>query len=166
MSSSRILLVVVALLAPLATRTLASQAHWTDSERRPVCIATGTMSSVVDSATSILWEKREREPSAILRIYSSGELELTDYLWGDQSLQSVPVMWYSASRFEPPVEDLFCGDSAQRHFGEGEERIWVIWAPVEKQDSAFFGWTPFQGYDVSYYDKMLLDIESEFGRAE
>jgi hypothetical protein len=140
----------------------ASSIHWTQNKNEPICIAVGTMSSVVDSATSVLMEKKDRDPSSIRRLYSTGELELTEYLWGDWDLLSIPVMWYKGSVFDPPVPDLGLGDSAQRRFEEGDQRIWVIWASRAGPESLFHGYYGFQGYSMTEYDQMLLDIERVF----
>jgi len=162
----RLFLLAFALVSLLSSAALASQAHWIDIGRQPVCIGVGTISSVVDSAAAYFMEKEDPDPAGILRIFSSGTLELTEYLWGDHSLQSVPVLWYSACRFEPSDDDLRVSETSQRELEEGEQRIWVIWARIKNEDSPYDGYFYFQGYEMDYYNQMLLDIEKEFGGLE
>ena len=161
-----LLWVACALVGTLAGRATASQVHWTEVGGKPVCIAIGTMSSVVDSAAAFFSEKQDRDPAGILRIYSSGRLELTEHLYGDPTMQSVPVMWYSACRFEPPVEDLHVSESSQRKYEEGCRRIWVIWAPSGNVDEGPNGYIHFQGYPLDCYDGMLSDMEKELSGSE
>lgn len=133
--------------------------YWADCGERPECIVIGSMQEPLRDAFEEEDPGRRTHPdSRLMRTYDAGTIAIDEVLLGDTTLTSVPVVWFTGCRFDPPIQhvSVSCEDTEQ--FRAGDRRIWVVWRIREHAEGFRKDHHWFQALDESEREKVIREI--------